>query len=382
MELFHGPTFAFKDVALQALGNLYEYFLKRRTKKLTVLGATSGDTGGAAIYGMRGKENVECFILFPKGRVSKIQQQQMTSVLDANVHCCAVEGTFDDCQDIVKALFGDLDFKKEFGLGAVNSINWARIMFQITYYFYTYFKLNPSCDGEISFSVPTGNFGDILAGYYAKRMGLPVKHMIVATNSNDILHRFFTNGEYDKHPVQATCSPSMDIGISSNFERYLYYLFGSDSSVCAREMQGFKDTGKLHVSASLLETAQGDFLSACANEEAIMSTITEFKKLHGYVMCPHTACGVSAVEQLRSKVSWGKDTKHKMVVLATAHAGKFNEAVELAMGEPPVLPPALAAVQDAETRFAEIQNSDQSVRKYIEETVSQIAKRRKVDSAA
>jgi threonine synthase len=337
---------------------------------LTVVGATSGDTGGAAIYGMRGKENVECFILFPKGRVSQIQQQQMTSVLDANVHCCAVEGTFDDCQNIVKALFGDLGFKEQYGLGAVNSINWARIMFQITYYFYTYFKLYPSCDGVASFSVPTGNFGDILAGYYAKRMGLPVKYMIVATNSNDILHRFFTKGEYDKHPVQATCSPSMDIGISSNFERYLFYLFGSDSSVCAKEMQGFQSTGKLHVVDSLRQAAQFDFLSACANEEAIMSTITEYQKTHGYLMCPHTACGVSAVNQLRSKISWGDAEKHKMVVLATAHAGKFNEAVELAIGEPVVLPPALAAVQNAETRFVDLANSAEAVRTNIETTVA------------
>merc|ERR1719203_1713029 len=248
MELFHGPTFAFKDVALQALGNIYEYFLKRHKRRLTVVGAASGDTGSAAIYGMRGKENVECFILFPKGRVSKIQQQQMTSVLDANVHCVAVEGTFDDCQDIVKDLFGDLDFKKQYGPGAVNSINWARIMFQITYYFYTYFRLFPECDGTLSFSVPTGNFGDILAGYYAKRMGLPVKHLVVATNSNDILHRFFQSGTYEKHPVQATVSPSMDIGISSNFERYLFYLMGSDADRLAKAMSGFKTTGKLNVS--------------------------------------------------------------------------------------------------------------------------------------
>jgi threonine synthase len=205
-------------------------------------------------------------------------------------------------------------------------------------------------------------------------MGLPVKHMIVATNSNDILHRFFTCGEYDKHPVQATCSPSMDIGISSNFERYLFYLFGSDASVCGKEMEAFKNTGQLHVAKSLLKAAQGDFLSACASEEAIMSTITNFKKDFGYIMCPHTACGVSAVEQLRRKISWGKSSwggkEHKMVVLATAHAGKFNEAVELAIGEPPVLPPALAAVQDSETRFSELPNSVEAVRKYIEDTVA------------
>jgi threonine synthase len=369
MELFHGPTFAFKDVALQALGNLYEYFLKRNSRRLTVVGATSGDTGGAAIYGMRGKENVECFILFPKGRVSPIQQQQMTSVLDANVHCVAVEGTFDDCQNIVKSLFGDLDFKKQYGLGAVNSINWARIMFQITYYFYTYFKLYPNCDGSLSFSVPTGNFGDILAGYYAKRMGLPVKHLIVAVNSNDILHRFFTNGEYDKFPVQATCSPSMDIGISSNFERYLFYLFGSDESKLAKEMENFNKTGQLHVSESTVAEARKDFYSACASEESIKTTIEAYKNKYDYILCPHTACGIVAIDQLRSSLSWGTDQQHRMVCLATAHPGKFSEAVEAAIGKPPILPPALAAVQNAETRFSELPNSCQAVRDNIEKTV-------------
>merc|ERR1712176_657283 len=221
--------------------------------------------------------NVECFILFPEGRVSPIQQKQMTSVLDANVHCVAVKGTFDDCQNIVKGLFNDLDFKKQYGLGAVNSINWARIMFQITYYFYTYFKLFPSCDGTMSFSVPTGNFGDILAGYYAKRMGLPVQHLIVATNSNDVLHRFFTKGEYDKLPVLATCSPSMDIGISSNFERYLFYLLGSDAQKLAGEMQQFNQTGKLHVPDSTLAEAKNDFYSGCASEQAIKEAIVAYK---------------------------------------------------------------------------------------------------------
>lgn len=369
MELFHGPTFAFKDVALQALGNLYEYFLKRNSRKLNVLGATSGDTGGAAIYGMRGKQNVECFILFPKGRVSHIQQQQMTSVLDDNVHCVAVEGTFDDCQNIVKGLFGDLKFKKAYSLGAVNSINWARIMFQITYYFYTYFKLYPACNGSVSFSVPTGNFGDILAGYYAKRMGLPVKHLIVATNSNDILHRFFTKGEYDKYPVQATCSPSMDIGISSNFERYLFYLFGSDATKLAGHMECFNKTGKLHVSESIVTQARRDFLSGCASEQSIKASIIQYKKKYDYILCPHTACGISAIEQLRSSLSWGDHQHHKMVCLATAHPGKFSEAVETAIGMPPTLPPALAAVQNAETRMMELPNSADAVREVMAKVV-------------
>mmetsp|Transcript_89112 Transcript_89112/g.279132 ORF Transcript_89112/g.279132 Transcript_89112/m.279132 type:complete len:505 (-) Transcript_89112:236-1750(-) len=375
MELFHGPTFAFKDVALQALGNLYEYFLKRNSRRLTVLGATSGDTGGAAIYGMRGKENVECFILFPEGRVSKIQQQQMTSVLDANVHCIAVQGTFDDCQDIVKGLFGDLDFKKQYGLGAVNSINWARIMFQITYYFYTYYKLFPKCDGTISFSVPTGNFGDILAGYYAKRMGLPVKHLIVATNSNDILHRFFESGDYDKHPVQATCSPSMDIGISSNFERYLFYLFGSDAARLSKAMAGFKSTGKLHASKEELLRARDDFLSGRASEEAIASLIREWDAKHSYTLDPHTACGVSAVEQLRKQLRWEEYPRHEMVVLGTAHPAKFTDSVCQAMGRPPTMPPALGRVQNAPTRFEVLPNSIKGVRECVEETV----RRRELD---
>lgn len=316
---------------------------------------------------MRGKKNVECFILFPKGRVSKIQQQQMTSVLDANVHNVAVEGTFDDCQDIVKALFGDLDFKKQYALGAVNSINWARIMFQITYYFYTYFKLFPACDGSISCSVPTGNFGDILAGYYAKRMGLPVKHLIVATNSNDILHRFFTKGEYDKLPVQATCSPSMDIGISSNFERYLFYLFGCDESKLATQMHNFNKSGQLHVSDSTMAEARKDFLSACAGEKDINDTVQTYHDKFDYILCPHTACGISAINQLRSTVSWGGD--HKMVCLATAHAGKFHDAVEAATGVPVILPPALAAVRGAKTRLVEKPNSQQAIKDIIVERV-------------
>lgn len=369
MELFHGPTFAFKDVALQALGNLYEYFLKRNTRRLTVLGATSGDTGSAAIYGLRGKERVDCFILFPEGRVSPIQQQQMTSVLDDNVHCIAVEGTFDDCQDIVKALFGDLEFKKDFGLGAVNSINWARIMFQITYYFYTYYKLYPGCNGTVSFSVPTGNFGDILAGYYAKRMGLPVHQLIVATNSNDILHRFFTSGKYDKYPVEQTVTPSMDIGISSNFERYLYYLFGEDPETLAKAMEGFKKSGQLHVSWSQLRAAQKDFASACATERHILSAIKDFDAEHKYTLDPHTACGVSAVDQLRSSLKWEHIHEHTMVVLATAHPAKFGDAVAKGMGRQPDMPKGLAKVQHARTKLMQLPNSASSVRQTIEKVV-------------
>jgi len=369
MELFHGVSFSFKDVALQSLGNLYEYFLKRKSRRLTIICATSGDTGSAAIYGLAGKENVDLFVLFPEGRVSPIQQAQMTSVLEKNVHCMAIKGTFDDCQNIVKELFGDLDLKKKFGLGAVNSINWARIMFQITYYFYTYYKLFPKCDGTMSFSVPTGNFGDILAGYYAKRMGLPVKNLVVATNANDILHRFFTVGEYDKGQVHQTTSPSMDIQISSNFERYLYYLFDEDADRLAEAMAKFKITGQLHVSKELKERALLDFVSASTSNEHASDTITACLKEHDYVVCPHTACGVSAVKQLQDHMLWKTLDKHEMVVLGTAHPAKFSDVVEKAIGKPPDMPQALARAQGAKTRFTTLPNSRRKVQNSLERSL-------------
>jgi len=370
MELFHGPTFAFKDVALQALGNLFEYFLKRKQKRITVVGATSGDTGSAAIYGLRGKENVECFILFPEGRVSPIQQLQMTSVPDENVHCIAVQGTFDDCQDIVKALFNDLRFKKTYSLGAVNSINFARIMFQITYYFWTYFKLYPKCDGKLSFSVPTGNFGDILAGYYAKRMGLPVQHLIVATNTNDILNRFFLTGRYEKHKVEQTHSPSMDIGISSNFERYLFYLFDEDSKQLKAAMDKFNASGSLEVGPALLTRARGDFLAAMCSETQTIETIRKYHKETGYTFDPHTACGVSAVEQIRAAMlPQCKQGQHDMVVLATAHPAKFGAAVSKATGDQPAMPPGLQSLHGKGTRFQVLPATVGAIRTCIETAV-------------
>jgi threonine synthase len=366
MELFHGVSFSFKDVALQGLGNLYEYFLQRRKRRLTIICATSGDTGSAAICGLRGKENIDCMVLFPEGRVSPIQQQQMTSVLDPNVHCVSVKGTFDDCQNIVKALFSDLELKEKLGLGAVNSINWARIMFQITYYFYTYYKLFPKCDGTITFSTPTGNFGDVLAGYYAKRMGLPVRNLVVATNSNDILHRFFSKGEYDKGDVLQTTSPSMDIQISSNFERYLFYLFKEDASYLANAMAGFKKTGQLHVPEDTRKRAGADFLSASSSDQRVAETIKAYHEKWGYLLCPHSACGVSAVDQLRSKMQWQKLRKHEIVVLGTAHPAKFSKAVADACGKMPTMPPALAAAQTATTRLQMSPNSEHHVRTILE----------------
>jgi len=371
MELFHGVSFSFKDVALQALGNFYEFFLERKNRRLTIVCATSGDTGSAALFGLKGKKNIDCFVLFPTGRVSPIQENQMTSVEGKNVHCLSIDGgTFDDCQNIVKALFSDLDLKAELGLGAVNSINWARIMFQITYYFYTYYKLYPNCDGSVSFSVPTGNFGDILAGYYAKRMGLPVKNLVVATNANDIIDRFFKSGKYDLEPIHATSSPSMDIGISSNFERYLYYLFGEDAAHLDESMKNFKTTGKLHVHQADRQRACADFLSNSASEEEVGVAMKAYSDKHGYTLCPHTACGIVAYEKVRDSKAWEGLSQHQVVVLATAHPAKFQDAVATRTGKPVTLPPALAAAQTAKTRKNVLPNSLEKVRAFVEATVT------------
>ncbi|KAI9202541.1 threonine synthase [Polychytrium aggregatum] len=398
LELFHGPTCAFKDVALQFVGNAFEYFLKRRNQnkaspsdrdhRITVVGATSGDTGGAAIYGLRGKENVSVFILHPKGRISPVQEQQMTSVLDDNVFNIAVEGSFDDCQDIVKALFSDLDFKKRFQLGAVNSINWARIMAQITYYFYSYFALlkakgvpldtaSYAVLTKIRFSVPTGNFGDILAGYFALRMGLPIDRLIIATNENDILHRFLETGSYTKPTttcpvsgdlVRATLSPAMDILISSNFERLLWYLANGDgrtpaespdaqaASEAIREwMSTLKSTGGFSVPETVLERARQVFDSVCVSNADTTDAIKRYYHHQysqaldqdqlsnptlpagarsSYVLDPHTAVGVVAAERiLLSDASIGSAAAVNVVCLSTASPGKFPEAVLTAINE-------------------------------------------------
>ena len=361
LELFHGPTFAFKDVALQFLGNLFEHFLKKRGQKLTVLGATSGDTGSAAIYGLRGKENVEVFILHPSGRVSPVQERQMTSVLDANIHNVAIRGTFDDAQAIVKELMGDLDYKHEMQLGAVNSINWARVLAQIVYYFHSYFSMTSKAGEQVSFSVPTGNFGDILAGWFAKSMGLPVKHLVVATNQNDILHRFFDRGEYHAADVVPSCSPSMDIQISSNFERYLFYLCGKNSETLSAWMKDLKKTGNITLKGDLLASAQTEMVSARASEEETIGCIAAFHKQHGYVLDPHTAIGVHAAKK------WAG--AEPMICLATAHPAKFAGAVNKAIGADPQMPPALAALDDCETRCVLLDGNADAIQGFMRKTL-------------
>jgi threonine synthase len=362
LELFHGPTLAFKDVALQFLGNLFEYLLKESGGKMNILGATSGDTGSAAIYGVRGKERINIFILHPHKRVSPIQERQMTTVTDANVFNLAVRGTFDDGQSIVKTIFNDLDFKEKHHLGAVNSINWARIVAQVVYYIHAALKVTES-EGvdQVDFSVPTGNFGDIFAGYVARRM-LPshIRHLILATNENNLLTRFILNGDYSLGPVAQTSSPSMDIQVASNFERYLYYLNGEDAERTRRDMDSFAASGSLQFDQLTQERVRTDFASCSVSEAETIATIRDFYAQHDYVLDPHTAVGVKAGLA-------GREPGVPMICLATAHPAKFGAAVRSAIGHEPELPPSLAALADKEARCEVILAEVGAVRTFVEQ---------------
>ncbi|MEA2068268.1 MAG: threonine synthase [Verrucomicrobiota bacterium] len=358
LELFHGPTLAFKDVALQFLGNLFEYILEQRGGHLNILGATSGDTGSAAIHGVRGKPNINIFIMHPAGRTSPLQEKQMTSVLDANVFNLAVDGTFDDCQNIMKTTFGDIGFKTEHALGTVNSVNWARVLAQTVYYFYSAFQtLEKTGAATVQFSVPTGNFGDILAGYLAQRMGLPISKLILATNENDILSRFFNNGTYGMAGVVPTLSPSMDIQIASNFERYLYYKVGQNPEKLAALMDGFKENGSLSVELNENGVVDDLFAAGRGDTAATLETIKRYKREYGYVLDPHTAVGVHVAEQFQSLES-------PTICLATAHPAKFTQAIVDATGEE-VHHPTLDALANAETRCDPIANDVDAVKQYL-----------------
>jgi threonine synthase len=353
------------------LGNFFEYFLETGSNngRLTILGATSGDTGSAAIAGLRGKKGIDCFILFPNGRVSAIQEQQMTTCPDANIHCVAIDGNFDDCQDLVKASFDTPTFRDKVHLGAVNSINWCRVLAQTTYYFWSYLRVTDAFphSREVHFSVPTGNFGDILAGYYAKRMGVPIGKLIVATNENDILHRFFTTGKYHRESILPTISPSMDIAVSSNFERYLFHLADDKADVLMRWMNDFESTKKLTISGDLLRKAQQDFDSARADTALTLRVIKDYYDQFGYVLCPHSAVGVSAIYQLSLVAP-------HTVCLATAHEGKFPAAVAQALGgydKLPVPPTELQQLSSLPTRRVDLPNDLSKVQSFVEECISQ-----------
>ncbi len=355
LELFHGPTAAFKDVALQFLGNLFEYLLARDGGELNILGATSGDTGSAAIAGVRGKDRIGIVILHPQGRISPIQERQMTTVLDANVRNVAVRGTFDDAQRLVKALFNDLPAKQRYSLGAVNSINWARILAQMTYYFYAWGRMaRGDPEHRVSFSVPTGNFGDIFAAYLAKRIGLPVARLILATNRNDILARFVRSGVYSASEVYATLSPAMDIQIASNFERYLYYLVGEDPARVRSLLGEMAATGQLGVTSAEQRQVRADFDAASIDDAATLEQIRETYSATGYILDPHTAIGV------RAGGDWSD-----LVCLATAHPAKFNQAVHDAIGCEAPAPPSLRGLMDKPTRCDVLDASEAALRGYL-----------------
>jgi threonine synthase len=360
LELFHGPTLAFKDIALQFLGNLFEYLLEKDNGYLNIVGATSGDTGSAAIYGVRGKKRIKIFILHPYKRISPVQERQMTTVTDENVCNIAIKGTFDDGQAIVKAIFNNLEFKETYHLGAVNSINWARILAQVVYYVYSCLHvIKHENDKAMDFSIPTGNFGDIFAGYIAKHL-LPegtIRKLILATNSNDILSRFVNEGDYTKAEVKATSSPSMDIQAASNFERYLYYLLDKNSDRTTEAMHEFAETGRLDLS-SMSDQIKRDFGAVAVSEEDVEATIRDFRQDHKYLLDPHTAVGVYA------------GLKHKqknipMICLATAHPAKFAETVQKATGVEPEQPGVIQGLFDKETRCEVMAADRDTVKEYI-----------------
>lgn len=357
LELFHGPTLAFKDVAMQLLSRLMDHVLSERGERATIVGATSGDTGGAAIEAFAGRERTDIVILFPKGRVSPVQQRQMTTSTAANVHALAIEGNFDDCQGMLKDMFNDHGFRDGVALSGVNSINWARIMAQIVYYFSSALSLGAP-DRPVSFTVPTGNFGDIFAGYAAKRMGLPIEQLVIATNDNDILARTLASGEYRMKGVVATTSPSMDIQISSNFERLLFEASDRDAATVRRYMNSLKQSGAFTIEAGGLARIRAEFDAGRATESEVAETIRATLAGSGYLLDPHTASGVHvAATQTASAVP--------MIVLSTAHPAKFPAAVEAASGIHPALPAWLADLMNSEERYAVLPSDLKMVEDYV-----------------
>ena len=347
LELFHGPTLAFKDFAMQLIGQLFEAALKRSGKRVCIVGATSGDTGSAAIEAFRGLEAVDVFILYPHGRVSEVQRRQMSTPVESNVHALAIDGYFDDAQARVKDMFNHFEFRDAVGLAGVNSINWARVLAQVVYYFYAATALGAP-HRKVSFTVPTGNFGDIFAGYIAKRMGLPIDRLVVATNQNDILHRCLTQANYTPNGVKPSISPSMDIGVSSNFERALFEAYGRDGRAIAQLMDELKEGG-FTVSQGAMQALREAFDSGRVSEEETSATITRAFAQTGELLCPHSAIGVQVAEQhLKPGVP--------MITLATAHPAKFPAAVEAASGQHPPLPSHMADLYERPERITRIAN--------------------------
>src|SRR5262245_20911105 len=364
LDLFHGPTLAFKDVAMQLMARLMDRVLAARGQRVTVVGATSGDTGGAAIEAFRDSKRVEAIVLFPEGPVSDVQRRMMTTATEPNVHAVAIEGTFDDCQALVKGLFNDLAFRDSVGLAGVNSINWARVAAQITYYFVAAAALGAPWR-QVSFAVPTGNFGDILAGYAARRMGLPVERLAIATNDNDIVRRTCETGVYEVRGVKATTSPSMDIQVSSNFERYLFEAGGRDSAFIRSRMGALAQSGRFEVGEAALAALRRDFSAASATVDEVASCIRRVKADSGYLLDPHTACGVVAAERALSQGSTPQ------IVLATASPAKFPDAIETIAGERPPLPARLASLMTDPERIAVLPNDLAAVERFVAQRAQQ-----------
>ena len=364
LELFHGPTLAFKDVALQFLGRLFEHYLGKNHGELNLLAATSGDTGSAAIHGVRGRKGIRIFVLFPNGRVSPVQERQMTTVPDANVHAIAVRGSFDDCQELVKTLFRDLEFRDALHLGSVNSINWARVLAQIVYYFYAAFRVQERTGATgVRFTVPTGNFGDIFAGYMAHRMGLPIRKLVLATNENDILARFFKTGVYSRGVVHTTLSPSMDIQVASNFERYLFYRTGNSPDRVRTLMDTFNRTGNLSVPPLPGGAIDNDFASGACDTAGTLATIREFHERHEFLLDPHTAVGVKVA---REHMADGEP----MICLATAHPAKFGAAIRDATGRDLAHHEILDSLADLPTRCSVLDANADTLRAFIRDRVA------------
>ncbi|SDY76544.1 threonine synthase [Citreimonas salinaria] len=361
LELFHGPTLAFKDFAMQLIGQMFEHVLTRNGNRVTIVGATSGDTGSAAIEAFRGLEAVDVFILYPHGLVSEVQRRQMTTPAEANVHALAIDGHFDDAQARLKDMFNDFDFRDRVRLAGVNSINWARVLAQVVYYFTAAASLGAP-DRKVSFTVPTGNFGDIFAGYVAKRMGLPIDRLVVATNQNDILHRCLTSGDYTKGEVVPSISPSMDIQVSSNFERALFYAYGQDGAAVAQLMDELK-AGGFSVSQGALQALREDFASGRVSEEETSAMIRQAHATMGELLCPHSAIGVKVAEDKR-------DPAVPMVTLATAHPAKFPDAVEAASQIRPPLPKRMEDLYDRPERLTRVANDLKALETLIEERIA------------
>ena len=360
LELFHGPTLAFKDFAMQIIGQMMQAALARTGERITIVGATSGDTGSAAMEAFRGLDNVDVFVLFPQGRVSSVQRRQMTTPVEANCHALAMEGDFDDCQARVKDMFNDLAFRDGVRLAGVNSINWARVLAQVVYYFYAAVALGAP-GRSVSFTVPTGNFGDVFAGHIARQMGLPIERLVIATNQNDILDRALRSGEYRTDGVKPSISPSMDIQVSSNFERALFDAYGRDGAAVTALMAELK-AGGFHISQGALGMLRDSFASGRCSEAETVATIRRVFAETGEVLCPHSAIGVKVAEDHLGAVP--------MITLATAHPAKFPDAVEAAMGTRPALPARMADLFDRPERMTSVPNDLAALQALVRERIA------------